>query len=237
MSAHHFFARTVAGDEVVIEGDDARHAARVLRIREGEEITVADGLGTMVHARAVDIGVGVLRAEVLDRVVVPPSRPSVTVFPAVSKQGKLDLVVQKLTELGVDRVVPWFAARSIVRWDEGKCRAHGDRLRAVAWEASKQSRRAWLPRIEDPARLSALPEVTTVLDEEGLDLLSTVLPVDPPDEIGVVVGPEGGLDRDEVRALRARGASVACLGSAILRTETAAIVGPALVLARYGRLG
>ncbi|MFA5892015.1 MAG: RsmE family RNA methyltransferase [Actinomycetota bacterium] len=237
MSAPHFFARAVAGDEVVIGGEDARHAARVLRIRPGEEITVADGAGSFVRARTVDVGPGAVRAEVLERRTVPRPHPRVTVFPAVCKHGKLEFVVQKLTELGVDRIAPWFAARSIVRWDPDKRRAHGDRLRAVAWEASKQSRRVWLPEIVDPAELPALPAVAVVLDEESSDRLGALLPVGEPDEIGVIIGPEGGLDREEVGTFRGLGALVAGLGPSILRTETAAIIGPALVLARYGRLG
>jgi 16S rRNA (uracil1498-N3)-methyltransferase len=237
VSAPHFFAERVDSDHVRIIGNDAHHAARALRIRPGEEITVSDGQGTVVRARTVDVSSSHLTAEVTARDHVEQPSPLVVVFPAVSKGGKLETVVQKLTELGVDEIRPWFSIRSVVHWDTPKAAARTERLRSVAREAAMQSRRAWLPVVSEPGPLVDLPELTFVLHEEAVDRLIASMPSVAPRAIGVVVGPEGGLDAEEVEQLTAAGARPVSLGRQILRTETAAVVGPALVLAQCGRLG
>lgn len=237
MSAPHFFTGSVAGDRITIGGDEAHHAARVLRIRAGEAITISDGRGVVVDARCVSADARALVADVVARRVVEQPAPILTVFPAVPKAGKLELVIQKLTELGVDRIAPWIASRSVARWDAAKVRAHGDRWRAVAFEAAKQSRRAWLPEVLDPLAPDPLPTLTVVLHEEQTGTrLGDVLRGHPA-AVGLIVGPEGGLTDEEVASFVERGAQVAGLGPQILRTETASIVGSALVLSRWGRLG
>ena len=237
MSAAHFFCDDVAGDTIHITGDDAHHAARALRIRSGEEITVSDGAGNVVRATVVSVSATTLEAKALARTSVEQPSPRVIVFPAVPKAGKLDTVVQKLTELGVDEIRPWFSKRSVVRWDAGKTPVRTARLRAIAREAAMQSRRAWLPMVTEPGPLEQFPETTFVLDESATKGLMASLPSVSPRTIGMVVGPEGGLAPDEVERFNAAGARAVSLGSPILRTETAAIVGPAIVLARYERLG
>jgi len=237
VSAPHFFAERVDSDRVSITGGDAHHAARALRIRPGEEITVSDGQGTVVRARTVDVSSSRVTAHVTTRHHVEQPSPLVVVFPAVSKGGKLETVVQKLTELGIDEIRPWFSIRSVVHWDAAKAAARTDRLRSVAREAAMQSRRAWLPVVMEPGPLGDLPELTLVLHEESVDGLIASMPSVAPSAIGVVVGPEGGLDTEEVEQLAAGGALPVSLGRQILRTETAGVVGPALVLAQYGRLG
>jgi 16S rRNA (uracil1498-N3)-methyltransferase len=237
VTAAHFFVDDVSADQIRITGADAHHAARALRIRPGEEITVADGRGAVVRARCDGVSPSELIADVLSRDHVEQPVPAVVVFPAVPKAGKLETIVQKLTEIGVDEIRPWFAARSVVRWDAKKSAARIERLRAVAREASMQSRRAFLPRVAEPADLDDLPDVTVILHEGASRLLSAVLPAVLPRRIGVVIGPEGGLSDEEVERLASTGATPASLGAPILRTETAAVVGPALILGKVGRLG
>lgn len=238
MTAPHFLTGSVEGDPIVLTGDEAFHAARTLRVRAGEVVTVGDGRGGIVEGPvAGEPSRSEVRVHVTARRTIPRPHPRVHVFPAIPKSGKLDLVVQKLTEIGVDAIAPWFAERSVVHWDERKRRAHGRRLRAVAREAAKQSRRAWLPDVHDPGSLPALPAFTVVLHEGASTPLSDELPEDPPDVIGIVVGPEGGLSAAETTAMAARGVRIAGLGEAILRTETAAIIGAALVLHHFLLLG
>ena len=237
MTAAHFFCDDVAADTIRITGDDAHHAARALRIRSGEEITISDGRGTVVRARVTTVSPSEVAADVHARASVEQPSPRVIVFPAMPKAGKLDAVVQKLTELGVDEIRPWFAKRSVIRWDAGKTAGRTARLRAIAREAAMQARRAWLPEVAEPGPLEHLPEIAFVLHESATAGLIAALPSVAPAAIGVVVGPEGGLDPEEVGLLTSDGARAVSLGSPILRTETAAVVGPALVLARYERLG
>jgi 16S rRNA (uracil1498-N3)-methyltransferase len=237
VTAPQFFVDEIDGELVSLRGDEARHAIRVLRIKPGETITVSDGKGLVADARCESVRGDSFVAHVLHRRRVEPSYPRVVVFPAVPKAGKLDLVVQKLTELGVDEIRPWGAARSVARWDGERARKQGERLRAIAREAAKQSRRAWLPEVPDPAPLQELPSLTVLLHEGASERLSAVLPAEPPRVAGLIVGPEGGLTDDEVADLGERGARPASLGAAILRTETASLAAAALLLGRYGRLG
>jgi len=237
VTAPHFFAERVDSDHITIAGDDAHHAVRALRIRPGEEITVSDGRGTVVRAHCAEVSASYLAADVIARDHIQKPTPLVVVFPAVPKGGKLETIVQKLTELGVDEIRPWFSARSVVHWDAAKAAARGDRFRAVAREAAMQSRRVWLPVVAEPGPIEGLPELTLVLHEEAREGLISAMPSVAPRSVGVVIGPEGGLDADEVEQLVEAGAHPVSLGSSILRTETAAIVGPALVLVRYNRLG
>jgi 16S rRNA (uracil1498-N3)-methyltransferase len=236
VSAPHFFAGSVDGDRISIHGEDARHARRVLRIAPGERITVADGRGSVVTA-VVEPDDTALVARVVDRRSVEPPRPRIVVYPALPKAGKLDLVVQKLTELGVAEVRPWIAERSIPRWDARKAAAQTERLRAIAHEAAKQSRRAFLLDVAEPAPLGDLPATTYVLHEGASGRLAGARPVSPPDVVGVVVGPEGGLSEREVEDLTAAGARPVTVAPTVLRAETAAIVGPALVMALFDQLG
>ena len=238
MTAPHFFTQSVVGDPIMLTGDDAVHAVRTLRLRPGEAVTVGDGRGAIAEGSISGTpSPDEVQVAVTARRRVPRPHPRVRVFPAVPKSGKLELVIQKLTEIGVDAIAPWFAERSVVRWDERKRRAHGRRLRAVAREAAKQSRRAWLPDVRDPGDRPALPSLTLVLHEGATTRLSQELPDEPPEAIGVVVGPEGGFSPGEIDGLIALGARVTGLGETILRTETAAIIGPALVLYRFLLLG
>jgi 16S rRNA (uracil1498-N3)-methyltransferase len=238
MTAAHFFAPDVSGDLVRLEDDEARHAVRVLRVRPGEEITISNGAGEVVRAVVTEAGTTV-SAEVKERRSEPPPRPAIHVFAAIPKAGKLDLVVQKLTELGVEVIQPFPAARSVARWDAKKAAAQTARLTAISREAAKQSRRAWLAEVRSPVALEAieLPEATFVLDEEAVIRLSVALPREAPETIGLVVGPEGGFDREEVAALRARGVAPVSLGPLILRTETATLVAATVASVRYERLG
>ena len=143
----------------------------------------------------------------------------------------------RTSSLRTVRIRPWPAARSVPRWDEPKAHKHGERLRAIARGAAKQSRRAFLPVVTDPAPIGELPEHILVLHEEEDGRLGLALPASPPDVLALIVGPEGGLTKDEIDAWRARGARVVGLGPTVLRTETATIVAATLTLGKYGKIG
>ncbi|MBI4728143.1 MAG: 16S rRNA (uracil(1498)-N(3))-methyltransferase [Acidobacteria bacterium] len=236
MSAHHFFGQALGGEEVVVSGEEARHAVRVLRIRPGERITVSDGRGEVAVACVVSAGRDLV-ARVEERRTVPPARPRLVVWAAIPKAGKLDLVAAKLTEIGAAALVPFAARRSVARWDPVKAAARTAHLRAIAREASRQSRRAWIMEVSEVRALGETGRPCIVLHEEASRRLSDGLPPEPPAELSLVVGPEGGLDAEEVAALASAGAGVVGLGPQILRTETAGLVAATIVLARYGLLG
>ena len=150
---------------------------------------------------------------------MPRAQPEVTVAFAVVKGQRPEWAVQKLTEIGVDRIVPLLAARSVVRWPPGEAGTQVARLRRVAREAAMQSRRAWLPAVDGVTPFTALAaEWGVALAHPGGDKPTLARPV-------ILIGPEGGWDDTEVGA----GLPLVDLGPSVLRTETAAMVAAALL--------
>ncbi|MCU1376655.1 MAG: Ribosomal small subunit methyltransferase, partial [Actinomycetia bacterium] len=142
MPAHVFVADVAAP---VLDDDDRHHLERVLRLRDGEAVTVADGRGGW--RACVFVAGGSLRPEA-DVTHVPAPHPPIAVAFALTKGEKPETAVLKLTELGVDRIVPFAAGRSVARWDGDRAAKHVARLRKVAREAAMQSRRAHLPVVD-----------------------------------------------------------------------------------------
>jgi 16S rRNA (uracil1498-N3)-methyltransferase len=244
VSLPRFFAGAPEpGETVVLDSDDAQHAIRSLRLRPGSELTSSDGRGAVATCRIVRAERLLVEAEVIERTEERPPVPRLTVLLAPPKGDRLSWAVQKLTEVGADEIVLLEAARSVRRWKADRGGKVGERLDAVAREAAKQSRRAFLPRIsgpepwEDGLAAAAGRAPVVVLWERAAAPLSEVLRAGTPEELAVVVGPEGGIPEEDARSAERAGAVLASLGSQVLRTETAAVVGAVLVLARYGRLG
>lgn len=219
------------GDELTLDGPEGHHAATVARLRVGEGLLLGDGRGTTVRAVVQAVGKGTLSVALGQRTFAPPPSPRIVVVQGLAKGDRGELAVQVMTEVGVDAIVPWGAARSVVRWTSSR---PYDRWVQTAREAAKQARRAWVPAIEP---LATTPEVaaraTFVLHEEATASLSTV-ELDPGAELVLVVGPEGGITPDEVAAFEKAGARTVRLGPHVLRTSTA---GPAAVAVASLRLG
>lgn len=244
MSVPHFFAGAPeAGEAVVLDVSDARHAIRSLRLRPGDEFTSSDGRGAVARCRVVRAQRLLLEGEVVQRTEERPPVPRLTILLAPPKGERLAWAVQKLTEVGADSIVLVEAARSVRRWEGERAARAGERLDAVAREAAKQSRRRFIPELGGPEpwegslHAAAARGPLIVLGEHARAPLSRALPADRPSELAVAVGPEGGIAEHEARAAERAGAVLASLGPQVLRTETAAVVGAALALARYGRLG
>jgi 16S rRNA (uracil1498-N3)-methyltransferase len=243
MTAHHFFVppEAITGDLVRIAGEEGHHAARVLRVRVGEAITVADDTGRVVDAVVSSVSEGV-EAHVLKETIHAEPKPAITLYQALTKGEKFDDVVQRSAEIGVARIVPFVAERSVVKWDAAKRAKAVLRWSAVARAAAKQSRS---PRIsvvgeiaDDVSVAIAGPRPAWVLHEaDGAVPIRRALPEHAPEEAGLVVGPEGGLSDEEIELLRAGGAEIVGLGPRILRTETAGLVAAAIVSFAYGVLG
>jgi 16S rRNA (uracil1498-N3)-methyltransferase len=206
---------------------DEHHLARVLRVRTGDAIVLGDGRGGWRPAR---FGSPVEPCGDIER-IDPPS-PEIAVGFALVKGDRPELVVQKLTELGVDRIVPFRAARSVVRWDAAKATAAATRWRAVARAATVQSHRPWLPVVEEVAELADL------LGRDGVAMADRA--GQPPSLAHrlVLVGPEGGWAPEEAEAADAAGVPRVALGGHVLRAETASLsVGALLAGLRAGLVG
>jgi 16S rRNA (uracil1498-N3)-methyltransferase len=229
-----------------LAGAEGRHAATVRRLRPGERLDVTDGAGGVLVCEVAAVRREELDCRVLERTGHAPPTPRVVVAQALAKGDRGELAVELLTEVGVDEIVPWAAARAVVRWtgDRG-VRSHA-RWSATAVEAAKQSRRLHWPLV---APLAATPTVAERLRAASLALVldeqaTAALPIElgrrlaagpPPAEIMLVVGPEGGVAGDELAAFVAAGALPVRLGPTVLRTSTAGVVAAAVLLAATGR--
>lgn len=219
-TAPHVIVQDVSEPELASE--DLHHLSKVRRLRSGDLVSATDGCGSWRWCAFVDDGL-----ESLGEVVsVAAPFPKLTVGFALVKGSKPELVVQKLTELGIDRIVPFVAERSVVRWDDAKTERQTARLTKVAREAAMQSRRVWLPEVSPVAKLSDLVAVAGVVraDRDGFSLTAV--------NTTVLIGPEGGWSQSEVATSPAVG-----LGSTVLRAETAAMAAATLMVAlRDGRV-
>lgn len=234
----HVFAGALT-DLVVLDGEDGHHLQRVRRVRVGERVTVADGHG---HWRPYDVTRSEQGSLVLGA-AGPLSRepvltPRLVVAFALSKGSKPEHVVADLTELGVDRIVPFRSARSVVRWDGDRVQSGTARLRRVAREAAMQCRRSTLPEVDEPVEVAALVTPGTVVVGSPEGMAPAAVPMPTAGEWLAVVGAEGGLSPDEHAELTGRTDAVSVsVGPHVLRTETAAVALAAVLAARRTAVG
>ncbi|MCW2523847.1 MAG: hypothetical protein JWO63_2182 [Frankiales bacterium] len=232
-----------SGPLLELAGPEAHHAATVKRLEVGERVLLADGRGGLAECRAVAVGRDRLRFEVLSRTQQPAPEPRFVVVQALPKGERAELAVEALTELGVDEIVPWSASRSISQWrgadkiDKGLAK-----WRKTALEASKQSRRARIPLIEDLASTADVLGLVGdcaaafVLHEDAdASLARQSLP--SRGTVVLVIGPEGGISPEELVALQAAGATPVRLGAEVLRTSTAGAAALAVLSVAAGRWG
>jgi 16S rRNA (uracil1498-N3)-methyltransferase len=203
-------------EQPFLDPADRHHLERVLRLRIDDPMTVADGAGRW---RACRFGPSVTPAgEVVE---LPPPDPPITICFGLVKAERPELIVQKLTELGVDRIVAFTADRSVVRWDAARAGRNVERLRAIARSAAAQCHRPHLPAVGDIARFSEVAALDGAARCERLGAPPALTtPV-------LLVGPEGGWSPEE----RAVPLPVVGLGSNVLRTETAAMTAGAVLSA------
>lgn len=229
-------------DEVTLPADESRHALKVLRVAPPDVITVTDGAGAVARCAASRVEDGLLVAEVLEHEQRRPQLPELVVYQGAAKGGKVDDVIERLAEMGVAEINVFSSERSVVRWDDAKAARLAERWAAIARATAKQSRSPFLMRTEPPLPWSRMlarvaNEQATVVLWEGASLpLRTALHW-PPERIALVIGPEGGLAREEAEALADAGGQLVSLGPRILRTENAPIVAVAAVLYHYGLIG
>lgn len=239
-------AGQIKNDRIHITGNDVNHIARVLRMAPGDKLTVLDGRGNSYEARIEAIA----KAEVVCSVVrqmqatgAPPVR--ITLVQGIPKGDKMDLIIQKSVELGVNRIIPLVCKRSVVKLDQDRSLRRQERWQRIALEAAKQCRRPDVPQVTGPRQLD---QVLSGMSSEDLALLPWEEESDrsvkevlqagmSPGETYVFIGPEGGFTPDEAEQARAGGALTVTLGPRILRTETAGLAVLTMILYQWGDLG
>jgi 16S rRNA (uracil1498-N3)-methyltransferase len=235
-------ADALGGDVVVLDGAEGHHAAVVRRVRVGERVDAGDTCGRVAECIVSSVEGPVVTLSVSSMRVEPLPQPRLVVVQALAKGDRGEDAVEAMTEVGVDEVVPWAAARCVTRWDGARGEKALARWQTTAREAGKQSRRAWFPVVADLASTSEVAArlrgaaLGVVLHEAASARLAGVA-VPTAGEVVLVVGPEGGIDEAELAAFSAAGASAYRLGSSVLRTSTAGVAAASVILARSGRWG
>jgi 16S rRNA (uracil1498-N3)-methyltransferase len=229
-----------AAGSFVLEGPEGHHAATVQRVRVGERLMLGDGRGARAMAEVVSVDRGRVDLALNEPEFAPAADPRLVVVQGIPKGDRGELAVQAMTEVGVDEIVPWAAARSVTQWRAERGHRARGRWVATAREAAKQSRRAWLPQVGGD------PDVSTKLVAERLrgaaaayvlheaaDQRLSAVPLPDSGDIVLVIGPEGGIDDRELAAFDP--AVPVRLGAEVLRTSTAGVAAVAVLATRLGR--
>jgi len=222
-------AGAAAGTMFVLDGSEGRHAATVKRIGVGEQVLLADGGGHRAETIVEGVGPGELHLRVQAITLQPQPDSRFVLVQALAKGDRDEQAIEAATELGVDEVVPWQAARSVVIWRGERSARSLRKWESIVLAAAKQSRRTRVPVVSVPANQQAVIQriseaaLALVLHEDaeralaGLELPSS-------GDVVLIVGPEGGISADELSAFVAAGAVMVRLGSNVLRSSSA---GPA----------
>jgi 16S rRNA (uracil1498-N3)-methyltransferase len=255
MSDHRRFfvsAQQIGPEEAVVDGSTARQMSKVLRLVAGDAITLLDGTGNVYHAQITAISAQSVRARILTR-EANTNEPALRVVLAscVPKNDRIELIVQKCTELGISEIVLVRSERTVVRFDEADLDRKLERWRKIATEAAEQCGRSMVPRLRGVIGFPGLVEMigefplaVVAWEEENAlslrDALRSVsgfplhsnpeTPAAGVDSVLIVIGPEGGLTEREVGMAKSAGAVSVSLGGRLLRTDTAAIATCAAVM-------
>ena len=241
---HRFFAEPgqIGEKEIVITGADVNHIRNVLRMRADEEVLIADGQGAEYRCKLTDFGENEVRAQILWKLDGNAELASaVTLFQGLPKSDKMDLIVQKCVELGVDRIVPVSTKRAVVKLDAKKEQTRLKRWNIISESAAKQSGRGVIPEVSGVMSFEKALEEAKKLDvllipyeraEHMAETRRVMGEIRPGQSVGIFIGPEGGFEESEVEEAVAAGAKAITLGKRILRTETAGLA----VMAMLGYL-
>ena len=251
------------GDSFVLDGDEGFHAATVRRIDVGAMLDVVDGAGLRARCTVINRAKKSLTLSIdhLEREDQP--EVELLLIQALSTGGRDEMAIEMATEVGVDAVMPWQANRSEVRWKGEKVAKGMRKWESTLRSATKQSRRAFLPRLEEARSSTALAQWIAQAAEDGAWVLvchesadrhlSELLPQlrelsahassasaaqsqpSCPPKIAVIVGPEGGVDPDELSLFEAAGAKICLLGNTVLRASSAGPVALSLISDAIGR--
>ncbi len=241
---HKFFTRELIEANAILRGDDHKHLSRVLRLKPGDQVVVNDENGQDYSGKIDYIEKDHTMVILLEKIQISnESNVEITLYQALPKSGKLDLIVQKCTELGVNTIIPVITERVVVQNHSEFKKL--DRLKRIALEAAKQSKRSRIPDIKEPITFEELldnmkeHDVLIVpyenAEQFGFHALKRELAV--LGSFGVFVGPEGGFTEQEILSLKEKGAKIITLGRRILRTETAGFAAVIMIQMLYGDMG
>ncbi len=230
---YHFFVdrSQVSDSQIIIEGSDVNHIKNVLRMKPGEEIKVSDGSNTIYTCRLSGLEDNAVVCGILLREDSYAELPSqIYLFQGLPKADKMELIIQKAVELGVTAVIPMATSRAVVKLDAKKEESKLKRWNNIAESAAKQSGRTFIPQVESVLtfkeaveRMQSLTHklIPYELCEEMEETRRLLQMIRPGDSIGIMIGPEGGFEKEEISYALEKGILPITLGRRILRTETA----------------
>jgi 16S rRNA (uracil1498-N3)-methyltransferase len=235
----------IGGETADIRGLEARHIKTVLRMKPGDHVELVDGSGFAFEAQIRQIASERVLADIVQRYpVITEPDIQLTVALGFLKEKKMDLLVRHLTEIGITRLIPVFSERSIPRPEKQKIASRLTRWGSISREAVKQSRRGFLPVIEEPAGYERILEISSEADVRLLFWEEAREPMAAPREprrsgasVFALLGPEGGFSKMEAEKAVEAGFSSVTLGPRVLRAETAAIAACALIQYLFGDMG
>lgn len=246
---HKFFvpAENFTDGEAVITGDDVKHIYKVLRLSKGDKVSInnlkgQEFIGEIIDADKDKVIVGLLKLQETNS----ESGIDIHLYQGMPKAAKMDGIVQKGTELGINKIIPLWTKRVIIRREEASPNKI-ERWKKIALEACKQCKRSRIPLIEEGIDLSELKHRLKDYDliivpyenseEYGIKAVKDKNKDKEIKKIAIIIGPEGGFEEDEIDKLKALGGEIITLGSRILRTETAGIITSAIIQYEFGDLG
>lgn len=244
---HRFFIEKeqIEENKIKIIGNDVKHIKDVIRLRKGEKVEVV--LEKEIYICQIE---NLSKKEINLRVIEKykgknePKR-EIVLYQGLAKGNKMDLIIQKATEIGVKKVYPLMSHRSIVRFkDEKREKSKVSRWNQIANEAAKQSKRDILPEVENIIDFDSMIQlleneknIIVPYEEEIKKSIGQSLIKTNTQKVHLIIGPEGGFEEEEIKRLKDIGAHIVSLGPRILRTETAGIVAATIILYTGGDLG
>lgn len=244
---HRFFIKkeSILNDCITVLGEDVQHIARVLRLQNGDKIVLCDGEGTDYLTAIESMDKNSISTIVIAK-EASKGEPDIDVvlYQGIPKATKMDLIIQKCTEMGVKRIVPVSTVRTIVKLESGKDeKKKVERWTKIAEEAAKQSGRGIIPSIDMPMTLSEAIKDAAKLDTvivpyelEGSLSIKEALSKYKGRRIGFFIGPEGGFEPSEIEKAKEMGAVPVTLGKRILRTETAGVAVLTSIMYEYDQM-
>lgn len=245
---HKFFANCemVNDSYATITGDDVKHIYKVLRLNCGDEVVINNEQGKEYLGEIEEITKQYVKVKIIEEIEInSESNLNITLFQGLPKSTKMDLVVQKCTELGVNTFVPIITSRVDVKL-KGEFKKL-DRLQRIALEACKQCKRAKVPKVLEPIdfkkMIKSLEDMDLVVvpyenaTGKGIRTMKNLIKKNALKNVAIIVGPEGGFEEEEIEALEEKKAYIVTLGPRILRTETAGFVCVSLIQYELGDLG
>jgi 16S rRNA (uracil1498-N3)-methyltransferase len=228
-----------------VKGDEVRHIRKVLRLKAGDELVVFDGVGKEYEGRIVEEGPSSVEIMVQNIFISEKeSHLGVTLAQSLLKGEKMDYLIQKATELGVKEIVPFLSSRSVPRFEKTNALKRHRRWEKIAVEASKQCGRGVVPRIEPLQDYSEMvqnisPDFLRLVlwEKEGVRLKEILEGSEEKKQIFFIVGPEGGLNPEEVGLAKQNGFAPVTLGKRILRAETASLCFLSILQYEWGDIG